>query len=214
MPTQQHIAVYLRVSSSSQTTRSQEPDLKRWVAAFADDTPVRWYRDVASGKSMVRPAWQELEEAFRAGAVSKIVVWRIDRLGRTAAGLTTLFEELQIRRVGLVSLKDGLDLETSAGRLMANVLASVAAYEREVRGERQAAGIAAAKAGGKSWGGRKPGARYRVTPEIQRQIVRMFTGGEPIATIARVLNLSRPTVYSVLGSSRRPDPLVAFAGSC
>ena len=58
-----------------------------------------------------------------------------------------------------VSLKDGIDLGTPAGRLMANVLASVAAYETEVRKERQLAGIAKAKAEGKRWGGRRPGTR-------------------------------------------------------
>jgi DNA invertase Pin-like site-specific DNA recombinase len=61
---------------------------------------------------------------------------RLDRLGRTAKGLTALFEELQSRHVGLVLLGEGLDLSTPAGRLLANVLASVSQYESEVRGER------------------------------------------------------------------------------
>lgn len=63
------------------------------------------------------------------GEVSTIVVWRLDRLGRTASGLTKLFDELRARKVNLVSLRDGLDLATPAGRLMANVFASVAQYE-------------------------------------------------------------------------------------
>ena len=65
---------------------------------------------------------------------------RLDRLGRTTKGLTALFEDLVDRKINLVSLKDGLDLSTPAGRLMANVLASVAAYETEVRSERVCAG--------------------------------------------------------------------------
>jgi len=161
------IAVYIRVSSRSQDTRSQEPDLKRWVAATSGggeeecggegEIRVEWYRDRASGKSMDRPAWRRLEEDYRGGKVGQIVVWRLDRLGRTARGLTALFEELCQRKVNLVSLKDGLDLSTPAGRLMANVLASVAQYETEVRGERVRAGQDAARAKGVKWGGSKAG---------------------------------------------------------
>ncbi len=70
---------------------------------------------------MDRVGWNRLYAAIEAGDVSKVVVWRLDRLGRTAAGLTKLFEELHRRKIGLVSLKDGFDLQTAAGRLMANV---------------------------------------------------------------------------------------------
>ncbi len=115
-----HNALYLRVSSKVQDTASQEPDLKRWAAAA--DEPVVWYRDKFTGKSMDRPGWNKLEAADRAGKVSRIVVWRLDRLGRTAKGLTALFDDLVNRKVNLVSLRDGLDLSTPAGRLMANVL--------------------------------------------------------------------------------------------
>ncbi|NMD14362.1 MAG: recombinase family protein, partial [Caldisericales bacterium] len=65
------------------------------------------------------------------GNVSQVVCWRLDRLGRMAKHLTALFADLQERKVNLVSLKDGLDLSTAAGRLMANMLASVAQFERE-----------------------------------------------------------------------------------
>jgi DNA invertase Pin-like site-specific DNA recombinase len=129
-----HIGIYLRVSSRRQDTRSQEPDLKRWAAA--QDRPVRWYRDKFTGRTMDRPGWRKLEADIKAGKVAKVVVWRLDRLGCTARGLTALFEDLQGRRVGLVSLREGLDLSTPAGRLMAHVLASVAQYETEVRAER------------------------------------------------------------------------------
>lgn len=194
-----HIAVYLRVSSRRQDTRSQLPDLKRWVENYADGT-VKWYRDKASGKNMDRPGWQQLEADVLAGKVAKIIVWRLDRLGRTAAGLTALFESLQAAAVGLVSLKDSLDLSTPAGRLMANVLASVAAYEREVIGERIRAGQDAARANGKTWGGSQKGRRIKVTAEQAENIHRLKAEGRKVAAIARATGLSRPTIYSVLGS--------------
>ena len=68
----------------------------------------------------------KLHSAIERGDVNRVVVWRLDRLGRTAAGLTRLFADLQERKIGLVSLKDGIDLSTPAGRMLANVLASIA----------------------------------------------------------------------------------------
>jgi DNA invertase Pin-like site-specific DNA recombinase len=191
-----HLAIYVRVSGKGQDTKSQEPDLERWAAAQAES--VKWYGDKATGKTMDRPGWTKLEAAIRQGRVSAVVVWRIDRLGRTAKGLTALFDELRERKVNLVSLKDGLDLSTPAGRLMANVLASVAQYETEVRGERVAAGQAQAKTKGKRWGGSKPGIRKQVTPVQERLILDAKAKGETITAIAAAVGLSRPTIYSVL----------------
>ncbi len=194
-----HIAIYLRVSSAKQEHKSQKVDLERWAEGQAD--PVRWYRDKASGKTMDRPGWNKLQAAISANKVSQLVVWRLDRLGRTASGLTTLFDELQKQKVNLVSLKDGLDLSTPAGRLMANVLASVAAYEIEVRGERVRAGQAAARAAGKKWGGRKPGTRIKLTDAKEQVIRDLKAKGTSIAEIARTVEVSRPTVYGVLSRS-------------
>jgi DNA invertase Pin-like site-specific DNA recombinase len=145
---------------------------------------------------MDRPAWNKLVKAIDAGSVLKVVVWRLDRLGRTAKGLTALFEDLQNRKVGLYSLRDSLDLSTPAGRLMANVLASVAAYETEVRAERVQAGQAVARQHGKTWGGSKSGRLITVTVEQRNQVLAMR--GEKVARIARTVGLSRPTIYRLL----------------
>jgi DNA invertase Pin-like site-specific DNA recombinase len=194
----QHCAIYCRVSKrNGQAVRSQLPDLERWAAA--QDQPIRWYRDHFTGKTMDRPGWRALESDIAAGKVSAVVCWRIDRLGRTAKGLTSLFADLQERRVNLVSLKDGLDLSTPAGRLMANVLASVAQFETEVRAERILAGQAAARAAGKVWGGGKAGRRVTLTEEKERTIKLLREQGKGISEISRVVGLSRPTVYRVLG---------------
>lgn len=190
----QHVAVYVRVSSRAQDQRSQITDLEKWAAT--QDGDIVWYRDKFTGKTMDRPAWNKLVAAMQSGMVSRVVCWRLDRLGRTAKGLTALFDDLTIRRVGLFSLKDSLDLSTPAGRLMANVLASVAAYETEVRAERILAGQAAARDQGKKWGGSKAGRQISVTDEQISQ-VRAMRGGK-IATIARTVGLSRPTVYRLL----------------
>jgi DNA invertase Pin-like site-specific DNA recombinase len=114
--------------------------------------------------------------------------------------LTALFEELTARRVNLVSIKDGIDLSTAAGRLIANVLASVASYETEIRAERVLAGQAVARAAGKRWGGSQKGRRVKVKPDQERMIGTMRAAGEKVAAIARATGLSRPTVYAVLGN--------------
>ena len=197
-----HVAVYVRVSSVGQETKSQEPELKKWAEAQSE--PVKWYRDKASGKTMDRPGWLKLQAEFRKGQVASIVVWRLDRLGRTAKGLTALFVELRERKVNLVSLKDSLDLSTPSGRLMANMLASVSEYETEVRGERVMAGQIIARKNGKRWGGSKPGVRKQVSEEKERTIRLLKSKGETITAIARTVELSRPTIYAVLSSPPTP----------
>jgi DNA invertase Pin-like site-specific DNA recombinase len=153
----QHIAIYIRVSSKRQDLASQMPDLEAWAAAQRSE--VRFYRDKFTGKTLDRPGWIKLQAAIDQGDVSKVVCWRLDRLGRTAKGLTALFADLTDRKSSSVSLKDGIDLSTASGRMLANVLASVAQFETELRAERVRAGQAAAKAAGKSIGGRKAGTR-------------------------------------------------------
>lgn len=193
-------AIYVRVSSKAQKEASQLPDLERW--ARAQDDEVAWYRDKFSGTSMEREGWERLWADVRLGKISRIVVWRIDRLGRTASGLTKLFEDLTSMGVDLVSIRDGLDLGTPAGRLMANVLASVAVYETEVRSERQLAGIAAAKERGVRFGRPKGSGRpISVTEEVRAHVRRLRAEGARPAAIARLLKISRTTVYQILGGS-------------
>lgn len=192
-----HIAIYMRVSTIQQSTRSQKPDLQRWIDA-QEPGNVQWYTDTATGKNMDRPGWQKLQKDIDNNRVNKLVIWRLDRLGRTASGLCKLFEDLQAKKVRLVSLMDSIDLGTASGRLIANVLASVAAYETEVRGERVKAGQAAARAAGKTWGGSKKGSRRKVTDEQVRIIIELKNRGEKIARIARTVSLSRLTIYRIL----------------
>lgn len=191
--------VYMRVSSKAQDTKAQEPELRAWAKIQVENgEEVQWYSDKFTGTTMERPGWERLWAGVLAGKVTKIVCWRLDRLGRTSRGLVTLRDELVARRIGFVSLRDGLDLSTPAGRLMFSVIASVAEYETEVRKERQLAGIAKAKADGKTWGGRKPGTRIAVTEDKEALIRRLVAEGQKIAAIARMVGLSRKTIYKVL----------------
>jgi len=148
---------------------------------------------------MDRPGFRQMMKDIELGRVDTLVVWRLDRLGRTAKGLTCLFEDLIRWKVNLISLKDGLDLVTPAGRLMANILAGVAAYETEVRAERILAGQAAARERGVHWGGSRRGRRIKVTAEQISAIRRLQSEGEAVSATARATGLSRTTVYRILG---------------
>ena len=191
-------AIYMRVSTSQQTTRGQKADLKRWLDAQEKNGRIIWYEDKSSGKQMDRPAWNKLQSAIDTGQVDKLIVWRLDRLGRTASGLCKLFEDLQAQKVRLISLKDSIDLGTPSGRLIANVLASVAAYETEVRGERVKAGQDAARAAGRRWGGSEKGRLISISPEQVQTILKLRDEGEKISHIARSVNVNRSSVYRVL----------------
>jgi DNA invertase Pin-like site-specific DNA recombinase len=147
---------------------------------------------------MDRPGFQLLVKHMELGEVDTLVVWRLDRLGRSAKGLINLFDDLVCWKVNLISLRDVLDLLTSSGRLTANILAGVAAFETKIRAERNLAGQAAARSRGVRWGGSVRGRRLKVTAEQVESIERSWQEGQKIARIARSTGLSRPTVYRVL----------------
>lgn len=196
------IATYLRVSTKRQDTRSQEAELRAWAQSQAE--PVEWYRDKATGTNFNRPGWKRLWADVLAGKVTKVVVWRLDRLGRTVRELVNTFEELDARKVGFLSLRDGFDPSTPAGRLTRNVLASVAQFETEVRSERQQAGIDAAReanGGVCPWGGREPGKPNKATLAKADVVRQLHAQDKPIAEIARAVGLTRQTVYRLLGSA-------------
>ncbi len=164
----------------------------------ANGATVAWYKDKASGTNYNRKGWAQLEADLNTGKITRLVVWRLDRLGRTAGETIPLMDRLDKLGISFISIRDGFDSTTPAGRLMRNMLASFAQFETEVRSERQRAGIEAAKAQGKTWGGRKAGTRITLTVEKEELCRKLKGEGLPIAAIARNLGLSRKTVYEVL----------------
>lgn len=196
------IGIYERVSSGKQDLASQHGELDVWAKGQTE--PLRWYSDKFTGKTLNRPGLDNLLRDMRAGKIKTVVVWRMDRLGRTASGLTALFDELITRQVNFISLRDGVNLSTPAGRLMANVLASIAAFETEVRAERIAAGLARKRerveAGEDTWnkGGRPKGTPAKLTREVKAAVRRELAEGKSKAAVARAFGLSRPTVYACL----------------
>jgi DNA invertase Pin-like site-specific DNA recombinase len=185
-------------------------------AHAANEADAIFYKDKFTGKSMSRPGWEKLWADACSGKIDKVVVWRLDRLGRTVSGLSQLFEEMQARKINLVSIRDGLSLLTPSGRLQAHILASVAVFELEIKTERQVEGILALKTalenGTAEWkrgpkkgqlrteygSGRKAGTKIKMTGEVQKAIRDMKEAGKSISEIARVLKMSRVTIYAAL----------------
>lgn len=179
---------YARVS-----TRDQKPDLQ--LDALKAAGCERVYQDVASGAKTARPALDELMGQLRAGDV--LVIWKLDRMGRSLKHLVELVGRLMERKVGLLSLNDPIDTTSAQGRLVFNLFASLAEFERELIRERTNAGLTAARARGRV-GGRPKG----LSPQAEATALAADTLYRErklsVAAIAQKLHVSKSTLYSYL----------------
>ena len=190
------IAAYLRVSTDGQTLDSQRHEIVAWCErqGHAADN-LTWYEDVGvSGKVLDRPQLAALR-ADCANARQRpdvVVLYRLDRLSRTIVGGLEVLTEWLNAGVRVVVVATDIDLSGAVGQMVAALLLGVAQMERETLVERTQAGIAAARARGKVWGGRKPGS-FKVTGGPDRALelkAKGFTSGE----IARAMGVSARTV--------------------
>jgi DNA invertase Pin-like site-specific DNA recombinase len=148
------VAIYARVSTHEQTAENQLLELRRYVEARGW-TAVEYVDQGISGAKDRRPALDQLVADVRRHRVQGVVCWRLDRLGRNLRHLVRLLDEWQSRSIAFVTLGEGIDTSTPAGRLVAGVLASIAEFERARIQERIHAGLARARAQGKRLGRRR-----------------------------------------------------------
>lgn len=175
---------YARVSTADQDEALQLDALK---AAAVD----RVFVDEASGALESRPALDELISQLRAG--DTVVVWRLDRLGRSLRHLIDLFAGFEEHGVAVRSLSEAIDTTTSVGRMTFHLFAAMAQMERDLVRERTSAGLAAARARG------RVGGRPTVMPPEKILTARqMYAAGTAVSTIARGLGVSRASVYRAL----------------
>jgi DNA invertase Pin-like site-specific DNA recombinase len=177
-------AVYARVSTVDQEPENQLQELRRYCQSRG--WPIRVFVDRGiSGAKDRRPALDELLRDAKRRRFDVLVCWRLDRLGRSLKHLITLLDELQVLGVAFVSLAEGIDATTPAGKLQMHILGAIAEFERERIRERVLAGLRRAKAQGKRLG------RPRVSVPIERvQNVRSLSVDEA----ARTLGVSRSTL--------------------
>ena len=180
---------YARVSTEDQHLELQIDALE---AAGCE----RVFTDKISGARAQRPGLDDALSHTREG--DTLVVWKLDRLGRSVKGLVDLVAELGERRVHFQSLTDGIDTRTPAGRFFFHVMASLAQMERELIAERTRAGLAAARKAGRI-GGRK----RRMTESKVEAARKLLESGVPPKDVARNLGISVPTLYRWLPASGR-----------
>jgi DNA invertase Pin-like site-specific DNA recombinase len=176
---------YVRVSSNDQETNLQ-------VEALKSAGCERIYREKASGGRWDRPELHRLLDQLRKGDV--LVVWKLDRLSRSLRDVLTIMEKLGEAKVGFRSLTEAIDTTTPAGRMMMQMVGAFAEFERAMLRERTKAGLDAARREGRI-GGRKP----KLTPQQQKEIIRMVSKGDKTAAAAaRLFKVHPATVCRVL----------------
>jgi DNA invertase Pin-like site-specific DNA recombinase len=172
---------YARVSTQEQNLELQLTELEKLGCH-------RLYHDKLSGKNKARPGLQTALAVLR--EQDTLVLWKLDRLGRTVKGLIELINKLSQEGVHFKSITDQVDTSTPSGRFFFHIMASLAQMERELLAERTKAGLAAAKAKGKL-GGRK----RTMTKSKLKSAKKLLTAGIPAKEVAKNLGVSIPTLY-------------------
>lgn len=147
-------AIYCRVSSDAQTVDNQLLELRTYVATRQWTVAQEFNDEGVSGSKDRRPALDRLMAEARCGRIDVICVWSLDRFGRSLAHVVTAVQELHERGVAFVSLKEGLDLSTAAGRLQLHILSALGEFERARLIERTKAGLVRARRQGTRLGRR------------------------------------------------------------
>jgi DNA invertase Pin-like site-specific DNA recombinase len=179
---------YARIS-----TRDQNANLQH--DALAEASCERIYTDTASGARTERPELDRMLADVRLGDV--IVIWKLDRLGRSLRHLLELVADLSGRGVGLKSLNDPIDTTTAQGRLVFNIFASLAEFERELIRERTHAGLSAARARGRV-GGRPKGLSSNAEATAMTAETLYREKRLSISDICENLHIARTTLYRYL----------------
>lgn len=176
---------YARVSTDDQ-------DLSLQCDALRQAACQKIYEDKLSGAQAARPGLDRLLEILRPG--DELIIWRLDRLGRSLKDLIALVELLEGRGVGLVSLHESISTTSSSGKLVFHLFAALAEFERNLIRERTQAGLMAARARG-----RKGGRPKALDPAKRQLAVKLYDERRhTVAEICRMLGISKPTLYSYL----------------
>jgi DNA invertase Pin-like site-specific DNA recombinase len=183
--------LYARVSTFDQHTIPLQIRALREYAGRRGWTAALQVKEVGSGAAQ-REQREKLLDAARRREIDVVLVWRLDRWGRSVTDLLATLQELEHLGVGFVSLTEALDLTTPAGRAMAGLLAIFAEFEREILRDRVRAGLAHARRNGKQLG--RP-----VTAGLHAaQIRKLHRAGVAKAEIARRLEIGRTSVRRIL----------------
>jgi len=180
----------MRIGYARVSTVDQSIDLQRDALTKAGCE--RIFEDHASGASTTRPGWTQAQAVLRPG--DTLVVWRLDRLGRSLKHLIETITSLNDNGVAFVSLTENLDTSSTGGKLVFHIFGAMAEFERDLIRERTLAGLTAARARG------RVGGRPRLLDAKKIDTARRLLGdpNQSISEVARLLGVSRATLYRVL----------------
>ncbi len=187
---------YARVSSTGQ---SLEVQLEKLAQAQCD----RIYQEKRSGTTADRPEFQSCMNYLREG--DTLIITRLDRLARSVVHLTQLAKRFQRESIDLLVLDQNIDTSTSTGKLLFNMLASIAEFENDLRTERQAEGIAKAREHGVKFG-RPP----KVTDTIKQEIYSRRLAGATIGQLAKEFRLGEATIYRAINAVKKSGGVPAM----
>jgi DNA invertase Pin-like site-specific DNA recombinase len=186
---------YARVSTRDQKLELQLDDLKSYGCEIV-------FKEKVSGKNKSRPQLEKMIDQLRSGDV--VVVWKLDRLGRSLRDLIDLVSAFRKKGVEFVSLKDGIDTGTATGRFTFNIFASLAEFERELIRERTMAGLEVARSRGRK-GGRPPGLSKEALDTARTVKILYDSGERTVKEIAEGLEISRATCYRYIDIVREME---------
>lgn len=183
---------YARVS-----TLDQNPELQQDALLEAGCEKV--FTDKITGTAARRPELDKLKEQLREG--DTLVVWRLDRLGRSLKDLIEWVAYLEQIGVAFRSLQEAVDTTTSTGKLVFHMFAALAEFERNLIRERTQAGLAAARARG-----RKGGRAKALSAKQRKRVVELYTSKEvSVKEICAMFSISKPTLYSYVKDTQNND---------
>jgi DNA invertase Pin-like site-specific DNA recombinase len=190
---QTYLIGYARVS-----TNDQKLDLQMDALLAAGVQPGRIYTDKASGgPGAKRPGFASAMKSCRSG--DTLVVWKLDRIGRSLMEVLAVFERLNAKGAGVKVLTEQIDTSTAMGRFVMHILGALAEMERGLIRERTMAGLAAGKARGRV-GGRKPS----LTPEKAEQAIAMLMAGNSPSKVAKAVGVGKSTIYARIAGEWAP----------
>lgn len=187
------VAAYVRVSTGGQDTAMQLADIRR-LAELRGWEIVSTVEEKASGAKL-RPARQRLIAEAKAGACDAVCVWKLDRWGRSTLDVLGTVTELDSAGVAFVSVQDNIDMTTAQGRLMVQLLAAFAEFERAQIRERVTAGLKHAKRHGTRTG--KAIGRPATAAERKPRIEALVAQGVPLPEIAKRLEMPYSSVHRI-----------------
>ena len=190
---------YGRVSTADQHLRTQEDALRQ---AGCDEI----FTDIISGAKTERPGLEKALAYLRKN--DTLVIWKLDRLGRSIQHLIQIVNDLQERKIGLQSLQENIDTSTSGGKLIFHIFSALAEFERSLIQERTQTGLRAARARGRL-GGRPPLLDNR---QVNRMLDLYHEGKTTVAEICKIYNVSRPSFYNYLKNRLKENSLAIVAG--